>query len=150
MSAIRFFHMVDRRIIGIDYGTRRVGIAMADPLRLFSQPVGTFDPDLAIEKLVELNDDLGIECIVMGWPVLPDVSKGIAAHRVEAYMRRIRNRLPDIQIVTWNEEYTSEIAKEMIASGERPSMRHTGRDRIDTAAAAIILQEFLDQGNTVA
>ncbi len=141
--------MVDRRIIGIDYGRRRVGVAMADPLRLFSQPVGTFSPDLAIEKMVELNDGDGIECIVMGWPALPDNSEGEAVKRVEAYIRRIRNRLPDIRIVKWNEEFSSEIAKEMIASGEKPSMRHTGRDRIDTAAAAVILQEYLDQGNTV-
>jgi len=142
--------MVKQRIIGIDFGTRRVGVAMADPLRLFSQPVGTFDPDLAIEKLVEIFDDCGIECIVMGWPVLPDGGEGRASRRVEEYMGRIRNRLPEIRIVKWNEEYTSEIAKEMIASGEKPSMRHTGRERIDAAAAAVILQEFLDQGNTIA
>ena len=141
--------MVYRRIIGIDYGTRRVGMAMTDPLRLFSQPVGTFDPDLAIEKLVELNEGDGIECIIMGWPVLPDNTEGTAAHRVKAYISRIRNRLPDTRIVKWNEEYTSEIAKELIASGEKPSLRHTGRDRVDTAAAAIILQEYLDQNDTV-
>ena len=122
---------------------------MTDPLRLFSQPVGTFDPDLAIEKLVELNEGDGIECIIMGWPVLPDNTEGKAARRVKAYISRIRNRLPDTRIVKWNEEYTSEIAKELIASGEKPSLRHTGRDRVDTAAAAIILQEYLDQNDTV-
>jgi len=132
------------RIIGVDYGAKRVGLALSDPLRLFSQPLGAFEPTAALQKLEELDATDGVECLVVGWPVLPDGSEGEAVKKVRSYIKRLRGLLPDVAIVTWNEEYTSELAKSLISRGERPSLWRTGRGRIDAAAAAILLQEYLD------
>ncbi len=136
--------MDEGRLLGVDFGTKRVGLAIADPLKLFAQVFGTFVPEIALEQLSELNEREGISCIVVGWPVLPDNSEGAAVQNVSEFIRKINVRLPHVKIVRWNEEYTSELAKELISVGERPSMRRSGRGRIDAAAAAIILQEYLD------
>ena len=133
------------RLIGIDFGTRRVGIAIADPLRMFAQPLGTFDPDATLEKLQDLNSGEGIETIIIGWPLLSDGSEGESTQRVTEYINRIEKRLPDTRIVRWDERFTSQEAKEMIARSGKPSMRATGRGRIDAAAAGIILQQYLDE-----
>lgn len=136
--------MDEGRLVGVDFGMKRVGLAIADPLRIFSQVLGTFDPSIALEKLSELDEKEGVQKIVVGWPVFPDNSEGEAVQRVSEFIRRITVRLPHVKIVRWNEEYTSELAKELISAGEKPSMKRSGRGRIDAAVAAIILQEYLD------
>lgn len=137
--------MDQRRIIGLDYGEKRVGIAIADPLRMFAQPVATVSPEDSLKRLDELASEDGIAIIVLGWPVLPDATEGQATERVRNFKDRLERRFPGVEIVQWEEEYTSEVAKELIAGGAKPSMKATGRGRIDAAAASIILQEFLDQ-----
>ncbi len=140
--------MSEGRIVGIDYGTRRVGIAMSDPLGIFSQPVGTFDPDEAIRKLRAIGDGDGIRTIVIGWPLSEDGRETESTRRVDLYVRRIRNALGKVEVVRWDERYTSEEARDRLR-GRGP----VGLGRLDTAAAGIILQEFLDSraggaGNT--
>ena len=120
-------------------------MAISDPLGIFSQPVGAFGDADAFERLAKLHESDGITAMVVGWPVLPDNTEGEMVERVRIFVKRLRKRFPNVEIIPWNEEFTSELAKELIASGERPSLRKTGRGRIDAAAAAIILQEYLDQ-----
>ncbi len=136
--------MTIERVVGIDYGTKRVGLAKSDPMGLFAQPVGTFTPTEALDVLSSMGEEDTIRLVVIGWPLEEDGSHGKMTKLVIEYMNRIRKRLPGIEIVRRDERYTSERAKELIRSSERPSMRKTGRGRIDTAAAGIILQEYLD------
>ena len=133
------------RIVGVDFGTKRVGLAKSDPLGLFAQPEGTFTPTEALDVLNELNSTDGVSVIVVGWPLEEDGSHGKMIQLVKEYINRIKKRLPDVEIVRRDERNSSERAKELIRSSERPSMRKTGRGRIDTAAAGIILQEYLDE-----
>jgi len=144
-GTVRFSTMGQGRIIGLDYGTKRIGVAVADPLRVFSQPVGAFDPDSALTQLERMFGGEGIDRIVVGWPVRPDNTEGETAEKVRLYLARLEKRFPGTQIILWNEEFTSEIAKELIAAGDRPSLRKSGRGRVDAAAAAILLQEYLDE-----
>ncbi len=132
------------RWVGIDYGTRRVGIAIADPLRLFAQPLGTFSPAEALARLVALHQEEGLELAVVGWPLLPDGSEGDATEAVAVFIERLEAAVPGIQVARWDERYTSVLAAEKIR--EAGPNRRWGRNkgRIDTAAAAIILQEYLD------
>ncbi len=133
------------RVVAVDYGTKRVGLAKSDPLGMFAQPAGTFAPTEALDVIVEIAQSDSLRAIVIGWPLEEDGSHGKMIKLVAEYIKRIRKRLPDIEIVRRDERYSSERAKELIRSGERPSMRKTGRERIDMAAAGIILQEYLDE-----
>lgn len=133
------------RAVGIDFGTKRVGLAVSDPLRLFAQPVGTFNPDAAVSELDRLQSEFGIDVIVMGWPLQEDGTEGIAAERVQHFINRIIKRLPGATVVKWDERFSTERAKDQLKTGARPSLRRSGRDRVDTAVAGLLLQEYLDE-----
>jgi len=128
------------RIVSVDYGTRRVGLSIADPLRLFAQPLDTYNPESAIEKLVAIHQNEKIEVIVIGWPLEEDGSEGCATRRVNEYILRLLNRMPDVDVVRWDERYTSEEAKTML----RGRSYQGKRGLVDQVAAGIILQEYLD------
>ncbi len=128
------------RIVAIDYGTRRVGLALADPLHRFAQPYGTFNQDEAVQRLKDMHEREGLGTIVVGWPLLDSGAEGAAAGRVQQYINRLRKVLPGVCFEKWDEGYTSEEAKDRLAQ----SGRRVTRERIDTAAAGIILQEYLD------
>ena len=133
-------HSGHPRIVSIDYGTRRVGLSIADPLRMFAQPLDTHSPESAIEKLVAIHQNEKIEVIVIGWPLEEDGSEGCATRRVNEYILRLLNRMPDVHVVRWDERYTSEEAKTML----RGRSYQGKRGLVDQVAAGIILQEYLD------
>ena len=122
----------------------RVGLALADPLGLTAQPHGTYPPDAALEELQRIQTSDGLETVVIGWPLTEAGKEEEAVERVREYVNRINKALPDVKVVQWDERYTSELAKRKIAeAGPRKGTRHK-KGRVDAAAAAIILQEYLD------
>jgi putative Holliday junction resolvase len=133
------------RIVAVDYGTKRVGLAMADPLRLFAQPLGTYPPDEAVERLRTLHRDEGIEALVVGWPLMPDGEEGAATERVRPYFNRLRNAFPGVALVAWDERFSSARAKEAIREAGAGRKARRDKGRVDRAAAAVILQEYLDE-----
>lgn len=133
------------RIAAVDYGTKRVGLAISDPLRLFAQPFGTFPPDAAVEALRALHRDEGIETIVVGWPLTPDGEEGAATRRVEPFFNRLRNAFPGVDVVRWDERYSSARAKEAIRAAGAGRKARRDKGRVDRAAAAVVLQEYLDE-----
>ncbi|MCY4204937.1 MAG: Holliday junction resolvase RuvX [Bacteroidetes bacterium] len=128
------------RIVSVDYGTQRVGLSLADPLQLFAQPLTTCSPRSAIEKLISLHERETIGTIVIGWPLNEDGSEGEATRRVDRYIRKLDARLPGVEIIRWDERYTSEEAKSRFIG--RKSKKKQGY--VDQIAAGIILQEYLD------
>lgn len=138
--------MSHRRIIGIDFGTKRVGVAVSDPLRMFAQSDGTYTASGAVARLTELQHDPGFDLIVVGWPLTPDGEEGEATERVQPFVNRLRNQFPSARVVTWDERFSSARAREaLVEAGVRKKARRR-KERVDAAAAAIILQEFLDEG----
>lgn len=112
---------------------------------MFAQPIGTWPPHEAIERVRDIQQRDGIDTIVVGWPLLADGTEGESAKRVELFVKRLLAAVGVVPVVKWDERYTSEIAKETIRmSGARRKARRN-KERVDAAAAAIILQEFLDQ-----
>lgn len=128
------------RIVSVDYGTRRVGLSMADPLHIFAQPHGTYSPASAIETLVALDQRETIGVIVIGWPINEDGTEGEATRRVDRYIRQLHSRIPGAEIIRWDERYTSEEAKTRLIGTQRRNMSTS----VDQVAAGIILQEYLD------
>lgn len=132
----------------MDHGTRHVGLAVTDPLRLFVRPLGTFAPDEAVARLRALHDEEGLETVVVGWPLTEMGAEGPQTRRVESYLGRLRNALPDVDIVTHDERHsTGRAVDALVSAGVRRGTRGKakGRGRLDAAAAAIILQDYLDE-----
>lgn len=132
------------RIVGIDVGTKRIGVAIADPLRLFAQAHGTYAPDEAIEVLQRLDAEEGIEAVVVGWPLTEEGEEGEATEMVQAFVDRLIESLAGVTVVRRDERYTSEMAKDLL---RRAGVQQPGRydkGRVDAAAAAVILQDYLN------
>ena len=133
------------RIVGVDVGTKRVGIAVADPLRLFAQTRGTYPPEEALEALRGMSDEEGIDTIVVGWPLTEEGTAEDATDMVESYVDRIREALGEVTVVREDERYTSEIAKDLLRRAGVSQPGRYDRGRVDAAAAAVILQGYLDK-----
>lgn len=132
------------RWIGVDVGTKRIGIARSDPLGMFAQAYGTFAPGEAIDQLRRLEDEDGIKALVVGWPLSPDGEENDSTAFVDTFVEDLHEHLPDVEVVRQDERFSSEIA---IGNLREAGVRQPGRfdkGEVDAAAAAVILQDYLD------
>jgi len=135
------------RVVGVDVGTKRVGLAVADPLQLFAQPHGTFSPGEALDALRSLDAEEGIDTVVVGWPLTEDGEEGDAIEMVEAYVERIEDVLASVEVVRRDERFTSVIAKDLLREAGVQQPGRYDKGRVDAAAAAVILQDYLNVQN---
>ncbi len=132
------------RILGVDYGSRRIGIALSDPLLTIATPLTVVENSpAAFGEIRRLADEYDVERIVVGMPFTLKGEKGRAAVDVDLFVRRLQEETGR-QVVLQDERFTSSTAREtMIAMGV-PKMRRREKSRIDASAAALILQGYLD------
>jgi putative Holliday junction resolvase len=133
------------RILGIDYGTTRLGISMSDPLLILAQPYQTIDNDRkTIGTIAELVDQEGISLIVVGLPLNLKGEKGKKAEEVERFVSRLSGSV-GVDVITWDERFTTHLAHQTLRDmGTRRSQRERARGRIDAMAASLLLQSYLD------
>ena len=130
----------------VDYGTRRVGLALADGLRMAAHPVGTFAPEAALAELHRLDALHGLAVIVVGWPLDADGAEGKAVARVVPFFNRLRKAFRAAEVVAVDERLSSREASERLyAAGAWAKVR---RDKglIDAEAACVLLEDYLRDG----
>lgn len=133
------------RFVGIDYGTKRVGLALSDPLHMAAHPHDTVPPGALVDTLEALADAKGLAGIVIGWPLKPDGTAGAMTERVQTCIDAIEEALPAVPVVRRDERNTSELAQQALSeAGVRQPGRYD-KGRVDAAAAALILQDYLDE-----
>jgi putative Holliday junction resolvase len=131
------------RVLGIDFGDRRSGVALSDPGGVVALPRGTVEGEKALcDAVAGLVRDEGVELVVVGLPRNMDGSVGRKAEGVLAFVERLRARLGDVPIETWDERLTTVQAERELRSGGVGF--HGRRERIDRVAAQILLQSYLD------
>lgn len=137
---------MDKRILGIDFGSVRVGVAVSDPLRIIATSVGTYtNNDTIIEEVVKLAKQYDIGLIVVGMPYTLKGEKGIKADEVDKFISQLKEKLA-VEVVTWDERFTSRMAQQtLIQMGTTKKQRRSNKGRVDAMASALILQSFLDQ-----
>lgn len=136
---------VQGRILGIDFGTRRIGLSISDPLHILAQSLTTLQNDATTFKaLAEIVKQEGVELIVVGMPFNLKGAKGSKAQEVEEFIARLEQVI-GVTVVRWDERFTSSLAHDsMIRMGTRRKQRREEKGKIDAMAAAIMLQGFLD------
>jgi putative holliday junction resolvase len=138
------------RVLAIDVGGRRIGLAISDPSRTLARPLSTLTVSSAAEGVTRVADEIarlerdddGLSSIVVGLPVRLDGSPSDETARVAAFVDALRTRTA-LPIVTADERLTSREAESRLSV-----LEHDWRERkkkLDAAAAAIILQEYLDR-----
>ncbi len=132
------------RILALDHGTKRVGLAISDETRTIAQPLEfipaePFGPFL--DRLREVLAEKQVELILIGMPRNMDGSYGPAAQKVETFVAVLKNAVM-IPIKLWDERLTSTMAnRSLIQAGVRRKKR---KEKVDQTAAAILLQNYLD------
>ena len=132
------------RILALDPGSKRIGVAISDELKLIAQPVEFIAAELFaafLARLKSLLQEKEVELILVGMPRNMDGSYGPAALKVEAFVAALRNALA-IPIKTWDERLTSVQANRILIQGN--VRRQKRKSKVDQTAAAILLQSYLD------
>ena len=133
------------RLVGIDYGSRRVGVALADPLRLFARPLGTYAPGEVLGVLERLHASEGVEAVVVGWPLDDDGREGPAVDRIRPFVGRLKKVLPGVRVEVQDETLSSRRAMADLVAADVSRARRRQRGTLDAAAACVILQDWLDE-----
>jgi putative holliday junction resolvase len=137
-----------RRILGVDYGSQRVGLSLSDPLGIIAQPIDALKNDsLLLNRLQQLSARENVVLIVVGMPFNLKGQHAQKADEVDTFIEHLKAEL-DIEVAVWDERFTTAIAHQtMLSMGTKKKERQKKDGRIDSMAAAIILQGFLDSSN---
>jgi putative Holliday junction resolvase len=132
------------RILGIDYGGKRVGLALTDPLRILAQGAGTLENDgRLLERIAGMVQDRGVTLIVVGMPYAPDGGRGEKGEEVQSFIGRLRGAV-GVPIETWDESFTSVDAKTVFVAGGMKRKQRREKPRVDEMAARLLLQGYLE------
>ena len=134
-----------KRLLGIDLGKARVGMAISDELGLLAHPLETFPaakPKALLERIAEIVREKKVERVVVGLPRNMNGSMGAAATEALAFVEQLRAKL-SCAVVTWDERLTTVAAHRALREAGR-STRST-RGQVDQVAAQMILQGYLDR-----
>ena len=132
------------RLVGIDVGTKRIGIAQTDLLQTFAIPVGTFSPDQIIQQLKNISDESKIAAFIVGWPLTSSGEEGTSTVRVQEFINRLKRNFPEISIIKMDERYSSNQAMEVMIKAGVPKKKRREKERVDRIAAALILERYLE------
>ena len=133
------------RIVCIDYGRARVGVAVSDPLRIFASPVETVPSAKIIEYLKKYALSETVERFVVGWPLNMNGAPAQAAPDVEAFLKQLRKAFPDVPVTLEDERFTSVLAHRAMIDGGMKKSERRDKNSVDKISAAIILQSYLDR-----
>jgi len=143
-----------KRILAIDYGSKRVGLALSDPLKLISSPYKTIinnGLNLLIDELKTIIATENVEEVIVGLPLYLDGKNSKQTNIIQKFIEKIRSELC-VEITTYDERYSSAEAKELLLLNHHSHKKSNRSNRknkgiIDQIAASIILQNYLNDHN---
>ena len=135
------------KAIGIDYGKKRIGIAISDYLQIISSALTTIDTPNIFTFLKDLLEKEEIDCFVVGEPKNLDGTPTDSTVITKEFVAKLSKKYPHISIKRIDERFTSKIAKQSILDAGIKKMKRRDKALVDKVSAAIILQSYLDANN---
>lgn len=133
------------RILSIDYGGKRTGLAVTDPLKIIATALKTVETPKLMAFLKEYIPKEGVELIIIGMPVNWDDSATHATPLVKKFITELQKAFPQLPIKEVDERYTSKMASQaMLEMGLKKKQRQD-KAMVDQIAATIMLQEYLNR-----
>ncbi len=134
------------RILGVDYGDKRIGLALSDPFRMSAFSLTTL-PNRSVQQVIgelrSIVEQHHVQAAVIGRPLHMSGTAGTMAQKAEAFVRKWGEAQPQLPLFLWDERWTTVSAEKLMhETGKSPSRN---RDRIDQIAAAYLLQSFLQR-----
>jgi putative Holliday junction resolvase len=133
------------RILALDYGKKRTGIAVTDPLQILATGLGTVDTGELIGYLKKYFLKEPVEKILIGYPLNFDDSPTDATPLVDKFIGKFHNVFPDMPVEKVDERLTSRMASQAISGMGLKKKDREKKELIDTVSAIIILQEYLEK-----
>lgn len=133
------------RILAFDYGTKRIGIAVTDPLQIIATGLDTIHPKDILEYIRRYLLAEPVEAFVFGDPKQMDGSPSDSKPHVVGFSRSLKKVYPDIPQFWVDERFTSKIAQQTIMQSGLKKQDRQNKERVDTIAATLILQYFMEQ-----
>ena len=135
----------DERYIAIDYGTKRIGVAVSDPLEMFATPLTTIVNNNEFWKnFKQAVAPYKIKAFVLGMPLKENGEPGVLSEEVEDFAAKLKKKF-NKKIIFVDERYSSSIAEEQILQSVKSKKKRRDKSLVDKKAAAVILQFFLDE-----
>lgn len=133
------------RIMGVDFGDSRIGVALSDPLGIMATPltiINRTEEKADITALIDIIHQNEVGCVVMGLPLSMDGTIGQQAEKVKAFAAKLGEKT-DVPVKFQDERLSTVVAKNLLQEARKTDRR----TRYDAAAAALILQSYLDAGS---
>lgn len=132
------------RILSIDYGKRRTGLAVTDPMQIIAGGLTTVDTKELLTFLKDYTSREAVETIVVGLPTQPNGQPSENQARVRSFTGELRKALPDIKVEFYDERFTSVMAHQTMLDSGIGRKRRQDKALVDEISATIILQDYLD------
>lgn len=133
------------RILAIDYGSKRIGLAVTDPLQLIATALGTVHSKDVITFLQEYQQKEGIEEFVVGMPKNLDNTDTNATSQVVAFVKNLKKKFPLNNVHIHDERFTSVMAHRAMIDGGMKKKDRRVKSNVDQISATILLQSYLEQ-----
>ena len=133
------------RIIGIDYGRKRVGVAVSDPLGIFASALETVQSAKIIEYLKKYAENEKVVLFVVGYPINMDGKPSEAAKDIDIFLKHLAKAFPEIPVQLEDERFTAVLGHRAMLDGGMKKQDRMKKESVDKISAAIILQSYLDK-----
>jgi putative Holliday junction resolvase len=137
------------RVIAIDYGKKRTGIAVTDPLRLISNNLATVPSQEIYDFLTGYFSEEEVDVIVVGYPKKMNNEPSESVIYINPFIKKLEILFPDKEIVLMDERFTSKIAFQSMIEGNLKKKERRNKELIDKISANLILQSYLDYKKNV-
>ena len=131
------------RIIGIDYGRKRTGIAVTDPLKIIANGLTTVPSHTVIEFLQKYISTESVEKIIVGLPKQLNGEPSESMQYITPFLNKLKKVIPDIPVEMYDERFTSTLAHKAMLDGGMKKKDRQNKEKVDTIAATIILNDYL-------
>ena len=131
------------RILAIDYGTKRCGIAVTDELKLIASPLTTVEASELLDFLQQYCQSKSVERIIVGLPKQTSGELSESEAAITTFIEKLQEKLPEIPISRYDERFTSKIASHILVESGTKKKKRQDKALLDKISATLILQDYL-------
>ena len=136
------------RIIAIDYGKKRTGLAATDPLRITAQPIDTVPTGTLLDWLADYFSHEEVDEVILGYPRQMSGEDSDSMRYIRPFIGNFKKRFPEKRLVMYDERYTSVLAHRAMIDGGMRKKQRQDKAVVDKIAACILLEDYLESLNS--
>ena len=135
------------RILAIDYGRKRVGLAVTDPMKMIANGLDTIHPNEVLKYLEDYCSREDVESFVVGYPKQMNNTDSEAVQYIKPFLKKLKKQFPTVPVELEDERFTSKMALDAMIQGGMKKKQRQNKSNVDRISATIILQSFLERKN---